>query len=141
MERMGLHTWSCPACGRNVPLRVAACHCGMTRALAEERAALAEAEAARPAETVAAILPPGVRPALAPRAPRVPRLRWKALPGDVRALLAGFVLVVLAGLGWLVFGPRPAPITPVLGYVDAGPPPTHRPRPSPTPPFKLPWWK
>jgi hypothetical protein len=59
----------------------------------------------------------------------------------VKALLAGFVLVVLAGLGWLVFGPRPAPITPVLGYVDAGPPPAPRPTPSPTPPFKLPWWK
>jgi hypothetical protein len=63
------------------------------------------------------------------------------VPGDVKALLAGMVLVILAGLGWLVFGPRPEPIPPVLGVVDPGPPPASEPTPSPTPAFKLPWWK
>jgi hypothetical protein len=51
------------------------------------------------------------------------------------------VLVILAGLGWLVFGPGPEPMPPVLGVVDPGPPPVARPTPRPTPAFKLPWWK
>jgi hypothetical protein len=130
---MGVHTWTCPACGRSVPLRVSACHCGMTREQAEARAA-AEAEASLEAATAAA-LPP--RRATI----RGPALTWGSLPADVKALLGGVALVVLVGLGFLVFGPHPKPIVPVLGYVDAGPPPAPRPTPRPTPPFKLPWWR
>jgi hypothetical protein len=51
------------------------------------------------------------------------------------------VLVILAGVGWLAFGPQPEPIPPVLGVVDPGPPPAPKPTPRPTPAFKLPWWK
>jgi hypothetical protein len=129
---MGVHTWSCPACGRRVPLRVDACHCGATRQQAEERAAATAA-----VEVASAPAPPVARPVAA----REPRLRWSSLPGDVRALVAGIALVALAGMGWLLFGPPPAPIAPVLGYVDHGPPPVPRPTPRPAPPFKLPWWK
>ncbi len=59
------------------------------------------------------------------------------------ALVAGFVAVVAlvgAAIGWLVFGPRPEPIVPVLGFVDTGPPPAVKPTPPPEPPFDLPWW-
>src|SRR5262245_37885353 len=64
-----------------------------------------------------------------------------AMTGDVKLLLALIGLVLIGGLGYLVFGPKPAAMPAVLGYVDAGPPPAARPKPSPTPPFKLPWWK
>lgn len=128
MGRMGTHTWQCPACGRRVPLRVSACHCGMTR---ERATALEEAraEAARP-ETAR----------LRPTAPALPTPP-APLPRDVKALLAGAALVAVLGLGWFFFGPRPEPIAPVLGYIDASPPPAPRPAPAPTPAFKLPWWK
>lgn len=99
----------------------------MTREQAEARAAAAERatrEARRP------------RPVRSRR--RVPH---GPLPRDVKAFLAGLVLVAVAAVGWLVFGPRPEPIVPVLGFVDAGPPPVPTPAPSPTPAFKLPWWK
>ncbi len=99
----------------------------MTRERAEARAAAAEAS---PAVGRPAPLAP-----LARRGPRAP------LPGDVRAILAGLVLVVVAAVGWLAFGPRPEPMAPVLGFVDTGPPPVPTPEPSPTPAFKLPWWK
>jgi len=138
---MGAHTWSCPACGRQVPLRVAACHCGMTRERAEEQAAAraaAEAAALAPAAAVAA---PGLPVRTARRPTRGPRLRWADLPGDVKGLLGGVALVGVAAIAWLAFGPRPGPVVPVLGYADAGPPPAPRPTPKPTPPFKLPWWK
>jgi len=72
---------------------------------------------------------------------RGPRTPSEPLPGDVKALLAGIVVVALASVGWLAFGPRPDPILPVLGYVDAGPPPAPRPSPPAGPAFKLPWWK
>ena len=128
MRRMGAHTWQCPACGRQVPLRVAACHCGMTRERAEAQAE-AQAEAARPAPRRERSFAPGLRTPPAP------------LPRDVKVLLGGVALAVVLGLGWLVFGPPPDPIIPVLGYADAGPPPAPRPTPAPTPAFKLPWWK
>jgi len=130
---MGAHTWTCPACGRSGPLRVDACHCGVTREQAEDRAAAAAAAA----EAAAAPVPRVARRA----AGSEPRLTWGSLPGDVRALVVGIAIVMLAGMGWLLFGPAPAPIAPVLGYVDAGPPPAPRPTPRPTPAFKLPWWK
>jgi hypothetical protein len=65
-----------------------------------------------------------------------------AMTPDVKGLLATAVLVLVAGLGWLVFGPSRTPTTPaVLGWVDQSPPPAPKPTPSPRPPFKLPWWK
>jgi hypothetical protein len=65
-----------------------------------------------------------------------------AMTGDVKALLVAAALVMVAGLGWLVFRPSRTPTTPaVLGLVDKGPPPAPKPTPSPRPPFKLPWWK
>jgi len=136
---VGTHTWSCPACGRSVPLRVEACHCGLTRQQAEERAAAEEA----------AFLAAAAPPAGLPEAAAAPRrrvrnpyeFRWSSLPGDVKALLVGVALVAILGVGWLFFGPAPTPIAPVLGYVDAGPPPAPRPTPRPRPAFKLPWWK
>ena len=61
---------------------------------------------------------------------------------DVKLLLAMGALVIVAGLGYLAFGPRTAtPIPPVLGYVDAGPPEVPKDTGPPTPPFKLPWWR
>jgi hypothetical protein len=99
----------------------------MTRARAEELAAVAPAAPARPA---------------APRGAGVRAEAVAAMTGDVKALLAAAALVVVAGLGWLVFGPsRPAATPAVLGWVDQGPPPAPKPTPSPRPPFKLPWWK
>lgn len=113
------HTWTCTSCGRRVPVRAETCHCGATRAQAD---ALAAAAPARPG-------------------PVAPRARRPPLPADVKALIAGSVIALLAGLGWLVLGPsRPVTTPAVLGHVDAGPPPV-RPSPSPTPPFKLPWWR
>jgi hypothetical protein len=66
-----------------------------------------------------------------------------AMTGEVKALLVAGALVIVAGLGWLVFGPSQPPSMPrVLGWVDHGPPPPPpKPTPPPGPPFKLPWWK
>jgi hypothetical protein len=99
--------------------------------------ALAEAEARLEAETraeraVAERPGPGAR---------LPPVNPGPMPSDVRLMLIGVAVVMVAGLGWLVFGPPPAPITPVLGFVDAGPPPAVKATPPPTPPFKLPWWQ
>jgi len=135
-----VHTWSCPACGRSVPLRVAACHCGLTQEQAQERAAAEEA-------AFLAAAAPAASPVEPPRGVSRRRVRspydfqWAALPGDVKALLVSAALVGLLGMGWLFFGPAPEPIVPVLGYVDAGPPPAPKPTPRPRPAFKLPWWK
>jgi hypothetical protein len=121
------HTWTCPSCGRRVPLRAESCHCGMTRTRAEELAA-------------AAALAPA-----APAGPRRPSTRAEAVAAmtrDVKVLLAAAALVLAGGLGWLIFGPtRPSSIPAVLGWVDKGPPPAPKPTPPPRPPFKLPWWK
>jgi hypothetical protein len=73
--------------------------------------------------------------------PSRPRGSREPLPRDVKAFLAGLVLVAAAAVGWLAFGPKPEPIVPVLGFADAGPPPVPKPSPSPTPAFRLPWWK
>jgi len=120
------HSWPCPSCGRRVPLRADVCHCGMTRARAEELR-LAQPEA---------VLTPRVARGASDR-----REALDAMTRDVKLLLAVGVLVMVAGLGWLVFGPRSEPYPAVLGYVDAGPPKAP-PRAGPQhPPFKLPWWK
>ena len=122
------HTWTCPSCGRRVPLRAEACHCGMTRARAEEVAAAFPAEA--PPRPARSRLPVSRREVLA------------TMPGDVKALVVAGAIVLAAGLGWLVFGPsRPSSTPAILGHVDQGPPPAPKPTPRPTPPFKLPWWK
>jgi len=93
------------------------------------------------AEELAAAAAPERGPA--PRTPAVSAGRlFAAMPADVKALVVGSALVVVAGLGWMVFGPRRPSTTPaLLGWVDTGPPPVVTPKPSPTPPFKLPWWK
>jgi len=114
------HTWTCPSCGRRVPLRAETCHCGATRAQAEEL------------EAAAVPVRPGP-----PRA----RTRLPPLPKDVKVLMAGSAIALVAGLAWLALGPsRPSTTPAVLGHVDVAPPPV-RPSPSPTPPFKLPWWR
>jgi hypothetical protein len=115
------HSWTCPSCGRRVPLRAEVCHCGATRARAEE---------------VAAAAPPEPRPRAA-----AGRMRLPPMPADVKALAVGGLVVLVTGLFWLALGPSRPPSTPaVLGHVDAGPPPA-KPSPPPRPPFKLPWWK
>ena len=120
------HSWTCPACGRRVPLRAEACHCGMTRERAQE---------------LAAALPVAARPARATR-PGARAEAIAAMTGDVKALLVAGAIVVVAGLGWLVFAPsRPPSMPRVLGWVDRGAPPALKPTPPPRPPFKLPWWK
>jgi hypothetical protein len=122
------HTWTCPSCGRRVPVRAEACHCGMTRARAEEVAAASPAAA--PTRRARSRLPVSRREVLA------------AMPRDVKALLVVSAIVMTAGLGWLVLAPRRPPSTPaILGHVDQSPPPVPTPTPPPRPPFKLPWWK
>jgi hypothetical protein len=100
----------------------------MTRARAEELAAAAPA-----------LLPAGPRPT------RVPAGRhevWASMPRDVKAFVIVGAAVMVAGLGWLAFGPAPPSSTPaLLGHVDPSPPPAPRRTPPPAPPFKLPWWK
>ena len=127
VAEMASHSWTCPTCGRRVPLRAEACHCGMPRARAEELAA-----AAAPAERR-----PPRRTRRSRRAASSPRC-----PADVKALVVGSALVMVAGLGWMAFGPeRPSTTPALLGWVDPGPPPVPKPTPSPRPPLKLPWWK
>jgi hypothetical protein len=131
------HTWSCPACGRRVPLRAAACHCGLTREEAEARRAAAEAGATAGAGAGGVASGGGARPR---RTRILPPFR--SLPRDVQALVVAAALFVVVGLGWLIFAPPRMDATPaVLGRVDATPPPAAKPTPSPTPPFKLPWWR
>lgn len=123
------HTWACPSCGRRVPLRAEACHCGTTRERAREMDAAVAAAAAVPVRR--------------PRPPLVDRRELtSAMTGDVKALLVVGVMVVVAGLGWLALVPsRPIPTPAILGTVDQGPPPVPKPTPPPRPPFRLPWWK
>jgi hypothetical protein len=120
--------WSCPTCGRRVPARITVCHCGTTR----DRALALRATA--PA------LPAGPRSAV--------RRDQDGMPSDVRVLLAAAALVATLGLAWAVLGPAPPNrTTPVLGWVDPGPPDPaalrakYLKKPPPQPPFKLPWWK
>jgi hypothetical protein len=64
------------------------------------------------------------------------------MTAEVKLLLGVSTFVLVAGLGWLVFGPSRAPaIQPVLGWIDQGAPPAPQRTPPPQPPFKLPWWK
>jgi hypothetical protein len=107
-------------------MRADACHCGMPRARAEELAATATI-APRPVRRARAVSAWGL---------------FVAMPSDVKALVVASALVMVAGLGWMAFGPRRPSSTPaLLGWVDPGPPPPVRPTPPPRPPVKLPWWK
>jgi hypothetical protein len=115
----GSHTWTCPTCGRRVPLRADACHCGTTQERARQLASAA---------------PAAPRPARRPR----PGGRAEALAvmtRDVKVLLVAGALVVVAGVGWLVF-PSPRVDAARSRLVDKG----RRPRAhaSPHPPFRLP---
>ncbi len=87
---------------------------------------------ARPAETAA----PRVARATSDR-----RDALRAMTNDVKILLVASGLVLVAGIGWLAFGPRSKPYPAVLGYVDAGPPTAAQAAGIRHPPFKLPWWK
>ena len=117
-------TWTC-TCGRRVPLRVNACHCGVTRGAAFATPPPAEYPVAAQAE-----------------APATAAGVWSTMPNDVKAMALVSALVLVAGLGWVTFGPAKVETTPaVLGWVDPGPPPVPKPTPPPRPPFKLPWWK
>jgi hypothetical protein len=97
----------------------------------------------RAEELAVAAAPVPARPAAPRRAGAGLRAEVVAsMTRDVKILLSVGALVLVVGLGWLVFGPSAAPSTPpVLGWVDQGPPPAPRPTPRPRPPFKLPWWK
>jgi hypothetical protein len=98
----------------------------MTRARAEELAAAGRAQPPQPQRA---------------RGVSDRRAAINAMSKDVRILLGAGVLVIVAGLGWLAFGPRPARVMPVLGFVDAGPPKVPRAVDPTRPAFKLPWWK
>jgi hypothetical protein len=120
-------TWACPNCKRRVPNRVSTCHCGTTRAQADQAAAAQQAASKRP---VPRAWTPRPRPL--PRAP---------LGRDVKLLLVGiFVVIVLAVVRMLLPWQPPA-IYPVLGFSANAPtaaedPPTPEPvgtpRPAPT---------
>jgi hypothetical protein len=122
MAEAASHTWGCAQCGRRVPTRVTVCHCGATRAQAEAvRAGPARGAAPLPVQ-------PGWRGV------------WASLPTDVVLVAAAAGLVLLAGFGFLAFGPPVRNDTPaLLGYVDRRPP--KPPDTRSQPPFKLPWWK
>jgi hypothetical protein len=125
MSDIAGHTWACSGCGRRVPQRATACHCGTSR-----EQSLAAQRPARAAATP--------RPAVQPEGWRGV---WGSLPADVKALAVAAALVMAVGLGWLTFGPsRPNETPALLGYVDR-PLAARRPVPAPVPPFKLPWWK
>lgn len=120
------HTWTCPSCGRRVPLRAEVCHCGMTRARADE------IHSERPAI------------ATAPRHARATsdgRAAVDAMTTDVKLLLAVTTLVLVSGIGWLALGPRAEPYPALLGHVDKGPPTSNQLKARQHPPFKLPWWR
>jgi len=122
-------TWSCPNCGRRVPLRISQCHCGTTREDAERLAA-----ARGPVPQAGG----GGVPRR--RARRFgPPLRIGPLSWDLKALLVGIVVVIALGVASLFWPRKPENIVPVLGYANTRPP---SPAPSPTPKpkgWKLPW--
>ncbi len=121
-------TWLCPNCKRRVPNRISTCHCGTTRAQADQTAAAQEAASKRPAPQ--AWTP---RPRPAPRAP---------LGRDVKALLIGLVVVAILAVVRMLMPWRPESIRPVLGFQVPAPPPkakvTPRPLPSPRAPAPAP---
>jgi hypothetical protein len=114
------YTWVCSGCGRNVPLRVARCHCGASREQAET---IPEASAPPPSSDGLLVMP-GWRGV------------WRTLPRDVKAMVVTAAALVLGGVAWLLASPPRTDFGPaLLGQVE-------RPlSPKPQPPaFKLPWW-
>ena len=115
-------TWSCPQCGRRVPNRAQACHCGTTR-----QAAIAAAQNAVP----------GLGEGGAADGARVPspyELSWRGLPREFKLTAVGLVLVLLLGLGWLILVPyRPKAIVPLLGWSEPSSPRKEVPTPTPSP--------
>jgi hypothetical protein len=97
--------WTCPSCGRRVPDRVEACHCG----------------APRPAA-----IPPGVPlPPAAPghagalAGPLLPS--WKSLPRDIRIGLGLLAVLVVGALASLFIPDRGRKLPALLGHVDPSP--------------------
>jgi hypothetical protein len=83
-----------------------------------------------------------------PQAPQRPtrgvsdrRAAVDAMTSDVKMLVGTGALILILGLGWMVFGPAPQPPAPVLGSADPGPPKRPRSEARLQPAFKLPWWK
>jgi hypothetical protein len=118
----------CPGCGRSVPLRVEACHCGAARPnAAAPGLAAPDVPAGRRSRT---------RPAGA--LPRSTGELWRSLPLDVKALAVASALTLGGGVAWLVaVPPRPEPLPAILGTIDRVPAP---PSPSASP-FPMPWWR
>ncbi|MCU0240791.1 MAG: hypothetical protein MUF51_00040 [Vicinamibacteria bacterium] len=91
--------WICPGCQRRVPAYATKCHCG----------------AARPARPTPA--PRRSEPLATPARQRAP-LGW-----DIWALIGVIVLVLVFAIVSLFRPYQPPRIVPLLGYVDATPPP------------------
>jgi hypothetical protein len=110
-------TWTCPSCKRRVPNRVSTCHCGTTRAQAEQAEAAQQAAAKRPA----------------PRTwkPRPRRLPFGPLGRDVKMLLVGLAVIAVLAVVRMFMPWRPAPVYPVLGYATNAP--TSKVKPTPLP--------
>ncbi len=85
--------------------------------------------------------PPPPRPAVPRRGAGLRAEVVGAMTRDVKIMVGVAAFVLVAGLGWMVFGPRTERMVPVLGFVDQGPPPAPKKSPPPRRPFKLPWWK
>jgi hypothetical protein len=111
-------TWACPNCKRRVPNRVTTCHCGTTRAQADQLEASQEAAAKRPA----------------PKAwtPRPRPIRRTPLGRDVKLLLVGLVVIALLAVVRMFMPWQPEGVHPVLGFRDVGRP-TLPPKPTPEP--------
>src|SRR5262245_45051920 len=101
-------TWTCPNCKRRVPNRVTTCHCGTTRAQADQVTASQEAVAKRPA----------------PKAwtPRPRPIRRTPLGRDVKLLIVGLVVIVVLAVVRMFLPWQPQAVHPVLGFRDSGPP-------------------
>jgi hypothetical protein len=110
-------TWTCPGCKRRVPNRVSTCHCGTTRAQADQAAALQQAAERRPG----------------PRAwkPRPRRLPLGPLGRDVKLLLAGIAVITILAIARMFVPWQPTPIHPVLGFAANAPRPKEAPTPLP----------
>lgn|SRR5262245_14328164 len=110
-------TWPCPNCKRRVPNRVSTCHCGTTRAQAEQAAAAQQARAKRPGPRV--------------WTPRPRRTPIGPLGRDVKLLLVGLAVIAVLAVVRMFMPWQPSPIVPVLGYTANAPQPKARPTPPP----------